>query len=171
MTDSSGFTIDIVQAVVQTAAFLLAGVYFEYRIFAGWMEVKISLDINTERVNDPVDSTKDLLGVVVTLTNGDHGLIRICDAIAVVSFNDERLVHKLHGTVRYDFRDDLLVHGKPHPEKSRSGFAPGQKGLLSTHVQIPKDAVCLVDVTILAHRKLKPNRNESRSCTVSLPAQ
>jgi hypothetical protein len=42
---------------------------------AGWLEVSMSLDIETNRVHDPASNADDILAITVRLTNGANGLI------------------------------------------------------------------------------------------------
>ena len=143
--------------------------YFLYQNAAGWKEVSMSLDVTTERVHDPCDKDKDIIGVVVKLKNGNTGAIRVSDAIAAIRYDKITIVNRLEGIVRYEIENGKVIQGKQCPEKLWTGLGPNEEILLSTYASVSTDAVCIVDVTVLAKRKLRTYLSEGRSATISLP--
>ena len=159
---------------MQIIALVILTAYFMYRNKTGWMEISMSMDIETERIHDPNNVNDDILAIKVNFKNGNYGSIRLTDAIAAISYDATTeavpKVNELDGLVRYDYKGWKIIHGKPHPKISTSGLGPEQEVELSTYFKVPRDAICNVDVTILAKRaRLDYHPNESRSSTVSLP--
>jgi len=143
--------------------------YFLFQNAAGWQEVSMSLDVTTQRVHDPCDKDKDIIAVVVKLKNGNTGAIRISDAVAAIRYDKITLENKLEGIVRYAIENGKVVQGKQCPEKLWTGLGPNEEILLSTYASVPAGKVCIVDVTVLAKRKLRTYLSEGRSATISLP--
>jgi len=158
-----------VKYIAEIIALISIAGYFLYQNAAGWKEVSMSIDVNTQRVHDPCDKDKDILGVFVKLKNGNTGTIRITDATAAVKYDKTTIVKTLEGIVRYEVENEKVIQGKQSIEKPRTGLGPNEEILLSTYASVSADAVCVVDVTVLAKRKLRTYCSEGRSATVSLP--
>ena len=158
-----------IKIIAEIIALLSVAVYFFYQNAAGWTEVSISLDITTNRVHDPADKTKDILGVIVKVKNGNTGAIRLYDAIAAIRYDKVTLENKLEGIVRYEIENGKVIQGKESSEPRWTGLAPNEEILLSTYASVSTGAVCIVDVTVLAKRYLNAHFNECRSTTISLP--
>jgi hypothetical protein len=157
-----------IQVIAQILAVVSVAGYFLYKNAAGWTDVTMSLDIVTQRVHDPADRTKDILGVTVKLKNGNTGKIRLSDAVATIA----TLEKELEGIVRYEIDEGKVVPGQEATRSpSRTGLGPNQEILLSTYERVPTGATCLIDVTILAKRSLKTVLREARSAAVSLPIE
>ena len=163
------FEVLTVKNIAEIVALISVAGYFFYQNAAGWKEVSMSLDVTTKRVHDPCDKDKDIIAVVVKLKNGNTGAIRISDAIAAIKYDKITIVNTLEGIVRYQIENGKVVQGKQCPEKLWTGLGPNEEILLSTYASVPTDAVCIVDVTVLAKRKLRTYLSEGRSATISLP--
>ncbi len=155
-----------VKIIAEIIALFSIAFYFLYKNAAGWTEVTMSLDISTNRVHDPADKTKDILGVIVKVNNGS---IRLSDAVAVIKYDKVTLENTLEGIVRYEIENGKVIHGKQSTEKPWTGLGPNEEILLSTYASVSTGAVCIVDVTVLAKRLLNKHCNESRSTAISLP--
>jgi hypothetical protein len=161
-----------IQVIAQILALVSVAGYFLYKNAAGWTDVTMSLDIVTQRVHDPADRTKDILGVTVKLKNGNTGKIRLSDAVATIAYEATTLEKELEGIVRYEIDEGKVVPGQEATRSpSRTGLGPNQEILLSTYERVPTGATCLIDVTILAKRSLKTVLREARSAAVSLPIE
>jgi hypothetical protein len=159
-----------VKIIVEILALLSVACYFIYKNAAGWTEVTISLDISTNRVDDPADKTKDILGIIVKVKNGNNnGSLRLSDAVVAFKYNDVTIHKRLEGIVRYEIENGRVVLGKQSTEKPWAGLGPNEEILLSAYTSISKGSVCIVDVTILAKKFLNKHCNECRSTTISLP--
>ena len=158
-----------VKAFVEVIALLSIAGYFMYKNAAGWEEVSMSINVDTKRVHDPCDKDKDIIGVVVKLKNGNTGKIRVSDAIAAIRYDKITIVNTLEGIVRYEIKNGKAIQGKQCPEKLWTGLGPTEEILLSTYASVPTDKVCIIDVTVLAKRKLRTYCSEGRSAAISLP--
>jgi len=161
--------IEKLKTIAEIAALFSVAVYFFYQYAAGWKEITMSLDITTNRIQYPTDKTKDILGVVVKLKNGDFGAIRLSDAIAAIRYDNVTLENRLEGIVRYEIENGKVIQGKQCAKTPMTGLGPNEEILLSTYARVPAGAVCIIDVTVLAKRYIKNCYNESRSTTISLP--
>ena len=163
------FEVMTVKNFAEIVALVSIAGYFFYQNAAGWKEVSMSLDVTTKRVHDPCDKDKDILAVIVKLKNGNTGSIRITDATAAIKYDKTTIVKTLEGIVRYEIVNGKAIQGKQCPEKLWTGLGPTEEILLSTYASVPTDKVCIIDVTVLAKRKLRTYCSEGRSATISLP--
>jgi hypothetical protein len=159
-----------VKIIAEIIALFSIAFYFLYKNAAGWTEVTMSLDIVTNRVHNPDDKTKDILGVIVKVKNGNNnGSIRLSDAVAAIKYDNVTLENGLEGIVRYEIENGKVIRGKQSTQKPWTGLGPNEEILLSTYANVSTGAVCIVDVTVLAKRLLNRHCNESRSTAISLP--
>jgi hypothetical protein len=161
-----------VKIIVEILAFLSVASYFLYKNAAGWTGMTMSLDVVTNRVHDPNDKTKDILGVIVKVKNGlNNGTIRLSDAVAAIKYDNVTLEKGLEGIVRYEIENGKVIPGKQSREKPWTGLGPNEEILLSTYATVSKGSVCIVDVAVSAKKFLNTRCNESRSTAISLPIE
>ena len=161
--------VEIIRIVVEILAFMAAGGYFLFKVCDGWLNCSMSLEVIPNRIRNSKNSKMDILGIVIKLTNG-VGLVRIVDVVTAVRFGDQTILGRIEGAVRYDFNNNSLTHGKPHPLTPQTGLGTNQQMALSTYVHVPTDAVCIIDVSILIKSRLT-SMGEARSAVVSLPLE
>jgi hypothetical protein len=160
------------KVIVETVAIIAVGSFFFYRFSTGWMSANMDVAIEPSRTH--ADAQNDYLAVVAKLERGEYGTLHLGHAQLRVTYLDSTIppsvidlvgvepVSNVAGRLQWN----SIVHGDPlnlHA-KEKSQFAAALK--------VPRAAVCLIEATLLAHRKLDGPENywgERRSSAVSLP--
>jgi hypothetical protein len=168
----NNMTLDKIKILAEVLAFLSIAFFFIYKNAAGGQGVSLSVNISTERVGDPCDKSKDILGVIVKIKNGaNSGTVRLSDAVAAFKYDKVTLENRLEGLIRYEIENGKVILGKQSKEKPWTGLGPAEEIQLSTYASVAKGSVCIVDVTILARKFMHKKSNESRSTAVSMPIE
>ena len=168
MNDSDkNTTLNRIRIIVEIIAIFFAGGYFLYQLGTGWFNTSMSLDIKTTRVHSYETDAQDIVGVSVTIKNG-QGLIRIRKAEIAVKHNGNLQVKQLEGIKRYKHEKDRVLYDEESLDTSYAGLGPEQQMTVATYLLVPSEAVCVIDATVLVKRNLSFFA-EARSAAISLP--
>jgi hypothetical protein len=160
------------KVVVETLAILAVGLFFFYRFSTGWMSANMDVAIELSRTH--ADAQNDYLAVVVKLERGEYGTLQLGHAQLRVGYLDSTIppsVIDLVGVERVSnvagrLQWKSIVHDDP------LNLHANEKSQFAAALKVPREAVCLIEATLLTHRKLDgPGTfwGQRRSSAVSLP--
>jgi hypothetical protein len=163
--------VDDLYTATKIIAVVAAAIFFFYKALTGYLVTNMSIELSLSRRR--ADDNYDYLAVVVTLTKGDRGTVRIQDAkaritegatplppIPLVGVN--RLTH-----VQQELPKDWSMASSKNPFLNLS---PGEKAQFVTYGRISRAEVCVVEVAILGKLLWNFSRfGQWRASAVSLP--
>lgn len=166
----------MIASLVQLIALIGVGIFFIYRFLTGWMSVNMDIAIESSRVH--VNEDEDYLAVIVKLARGEYGALLLGDAQVRITYDGSTTGPpplSLSGTKRLansvgelDWqtilpKDPLALHAK-------------EKSEFAATLKVPRKTACIIEVTLLTHRKLdglewlpRTHWGQRRSSSVSLP--
>jgi hypothetical protein len=136
-----------------------AAAFFAYKAIAGYFYVQMSLSVSSDRVRTHPD--KDILVVVAKLKKGDRGSVRLHDAQARITYDGQSQAVSFVGIHRLSVTTDRTTKGerrvvrwdKLSESQPLLRLPPDEETEFSCHAEVPKDAICVVEVTILGQER------------------
>jgi hypothetical protein len=164
-----------VKAIAETVALGCAAVFFIYKFVSGYLYVDMSLSIALDRSRKDVST--DWIVVTATIKKGSRGSVRIHDAQARVSYDGRTQLMQFVGFHRLSYATEML--GKMERKRvdwtrlSKSApllrLPPNEETEFSCYAEIPGDAICTVEATILGRERSWFGIGQWRASRVSVP--
>jgi len=169
---------DLIKTIVETFAYLLAGLFFIYKWLAGYLTTNLSLRVKCQRARDEVDNTKDVLAIMLVLSKGDRGSLKIHDIEVRVNGQTVPELAKLREqlwrfsnispTKQIPYRQ--IKWGQRSSRSPSISLTPGEETQLASYCKVEHATVCRVEAVILGNRKHSRYLGEWRASAVSFPA-
>ena len=164
-----------IQPYVQLFAYLAAGIFFAYKLFAGYFMTNLSITLTTARQHSTRE--QDHLVVSVELAKGDRGTVQLHDCQVKISWNDKAVIRPLIGADRRSKNIEHFDRSKRSVVNwdARSVTQPflhltaGETANFATYSAVPANAICEVEVAILAMKRTGVRVCQWRASAISLP--
>lgn len=153
-------TIENVKTLIEIFAFVSAGLFFSYKFLGGYFTTNLSISLSCLR--QPSKNTgKDYLIVEAKLSKGENGTVSLHDAQVKVDWENSELINPLLGINRKSYISSKLgkIDKKSinlHQRSVSSPFinlSPGEETSFACYFEIPQEAVCTIELTILGKMK------------------
>lgn len=158
--------------LAQLVALIAAALYFLVKLAQGWLIVNVSLEGDIERRQ--VSAIEDALAVMVTVTKGSIGSLRIQEALVrVPAALDPDSVKPLPGARRLVLdpeRKHAVDASWAQEGEGSYRLPPGESTIWSVDFRVPRAAVCSVDVVITGVQWPGSFPAQWRCSLVSLPS-
>jgi hypothetical protein len=141
--------------ILQIVGALAVGMFFGYRLLTGWMSANMDVTIESSRVH--LTAEEDWIAVTVKLSRGEYGTLELGDSQARITrldVSEPPAIVGLTGTQRLGTSEGKLAWqatDKAHPNLN---LHANEKSQFSAALKVPRNAVCLIEVALLTHRKL-----------------
>lgn len=156
----------------QLVALLAAAGFFFAKAAAGYFLVNMSIDASATRQRL---GAQDAIAMTVRLAKGGNGGLRIHDTLVTVSWPGGQTTTALHGVGRLELermegaRFQILRPPHENPGRPHYGLPPGDATAFSASVQVPSDAICMIDAVVIGRKWLNRWPGQWRTTIVSLP--
>jgi hypothetical protein len=151
-------TAEIVKNYAQALVWLAGGLFFAYKTFSGQNIVGMSLAVTATRYPVP-KSMDDYLAIMITLTGGERGTIRLHDVQArlVPEGADEKRVEfdlkRLNHTWNEDAGRGIVRWNTINPRERLLNLAPKESTQFADYRTIRADRPCRIEVVVLGMRR------------------
>ena len=143
------------KAIAETIALVSAAAFFIYKVVAGYLYVELSLAVSTTRTH--LDSEIDLLVISAKLKKGSRGSVRLHDAQAKITYDKMVKYIPFLGIHRLSYVSGLLSStdrktinwDKSSKSSPLLRLPPNEETEFSCHIQVPRTAVCDIEIAIL----------------------
>ena len=160
---------------VEMFAYLAAGIFFLYKLLTGYLMTNLSIALSTSRQHSTPE--QDYLVVSVALTKGDRGSVKLHDCQVKISWTGHQVIKPLIGTDRRSKKAEHFDRSKRSvinwDARSISQpflhFTPGETSHFAAYSDVPANAICQVEVAILAKKRSGIRLGQWRASTISLP--
>lgn len=166
-----------VSPYIATFAYLAAGIFFLYKMLAGYFMTNLSVTLTTARQH--LTSERDHLAVSVELAKGDRGTVRLHDCQVRISWKgDPPIIKPLIGTDRRSknterfaekLKRNVVNWDKRSVTQPFLHLTAGESSQFATYAEVPANAICEVEVAILAMRRTGVRVGQWRASAISLP--
>jgi hypothetical protein len=167
----------VIVNLIQLLAVIAVGMFFIYRFSTGWMSANMDIAIEPSRVH--LNNQEDYLAVIVKLERGEYGTLELGDAqlrITYLDSTDRPAVLDLAGTKRLADSAGKLDWQAVSPDDPHLNLHAKEKSEFTAVLKVPRKTACLIEVTLLTHRRLdgfewlaRTHWGQRRSSSVSLP--
>lgn len=167
-------TAEIIKNYAQALVWIAGGLFFAYKTFSGQNIVGMSLTVTATRHPVP-QSADDYLAIMVTLTGGERGTIRLHDAQArlvpehageePVKFDLTRLNH----TWEEDPGRGVVRWNATNPRERLLNLAPKESTQLTSYCTVRAERACRIDVVVLGMRRSGLQMGQWRASCFSPP--
>jgi hypothetical protein len=163
--------------LAEILALLAAAVFFMYKAVTGYLITNMSIELQCFRQPIP-HKAEDYLHVIMTLTKGDKGTVRIHDAQARMHIEgEEHRTVSFSGASRLSFITKTVEGFKRHvinwdTRSEKNPFlnlSPGEKAQFSCFAEVPRHSLCTVEVAVLGNHVASWKMGQWRASFVSLP--
>lgn len=162
-----------IKEVAKVFALVAAGLFFCVKLVSGYAKVNLSTRLKLERQRG--ENGKDVLMVRVELVKGDRATLMLHDVSGRVSSGDGSLELVFPGLERKSFK--MRDTGRRSVAWKRSSrktpylqLVAGDSMEVATAVDVPRDAICEVEVRVLGCRKRRKKTGQWLATGVSVPA-
>jgi hypothetical protein len=165
-----------IASLIQLIAVIGVGFFFSYRFLTGWMSANMDIAIEPLRVH--LNEQEDYLAVIVRLGRGEYGALQLGAAELKVTYVDSTTgpaLLSLAGTERLANSAGKLDWKTTLPKDPLTLHAK-EKSQFAATLKVPRRKACIIEVTLLTHRKLdgfewlaRTHWGQRRSSSVSLP--
>lgn len=160
---------------IEMFAYLRAGSFFLYKLVSGYLMTNLSVALTTTRQHSTPE--RDHLVVSVALAKGDRGSVKLHDCQVKISWTGHRVIKPLIGTDRrskksehFDGSERSVVNwDKRSISQPFLHLTPGETSHFATYSDVPANAICEVEVAILAMKRSGIRFGQWRASTISLP--
>jgi hypothetical protein len=164
-----------VKAIAETIALISAAGFFIYKIYDGYFFVDLSLSISSKRSHSTDEA--DLLVITVKLKKGSRGSIRLHDVQAKLSYDEQVQSRAFVGFHRQSYKTDPVGHtdrktvnwDKLSVSTPLLRLPPDEKTEFSCYAEVPKRAVCIVEVAVLGRERSWRGLGQWKASHVSAP--
>lgn len=159
--------------VAKVFALVAAGLFFCVKVVSGYAMVNLSTRLKLERLRG--ENGNDVLMVRAELEKGDRATLMLHDISGRVRIGNESLELVFPGLERKSFKTrDTGRRSVAWKRSSRKTpyvqLVAGDSMEVATAVDVPRDAVCEVEVRVLGCRKRRKKTVQWMSTGVSVPA-
>lgn len=165
------------KVIVEILGVLAVGLFFIYRFLTGWMSA--NMDVGIESSRSHADAQNDYLAVAVKLERGEYGTLQLGQAQLRVTYPGSNLspsIIDLVGVERLSDSEGRLQWQNISKDDPQLNLHAKEKSQFGAALKVPRQAVCLIEATLLTHRRLdglewlaRTHWGQRRSSSVSLP--
>ena len=160
---------------VEMFAYLAAGIFFLYKLLTGYMMTNLSIALTTSRQHST--PTEDYLVVSVALTKGDRGTVNLHDCQVKISCSGHCVTKQLIGTDRRDKKTEhfhgsdrsMIIWDARSVRQPFLNLTPGETSQFATHLEVPANAICEIELAVLAMKVTGFRVGQWRASAISLP--
>jgi hypothetical protein len=147
------------KAIAETIALISAAGFFVYKIIEGYFYVDLSLSVSSTRSHSTDGA--DLLVITAKLKKGSRGSIRLHDMQARLTYGEQVQCRTFVGFHRQSYTtapvgctDRKVVNwDKLSESRPLLRLPPNEETEFSCYAEVPKRAVCIVEVAVLGGRE------------------
>jgi hypothetical protein len=159
--------------IAEILALLAAGCFFTYKAITGYLRVNLSLTVGEKR--EALDEARDYLVIRVHLKKGSNGSLSIHDLRALVTYQGRTQDIVFPGTKRSSYRTEpngirrTIDWSKLSESSPLLKLVPDEEIDLCAVCEVPKNALCEIDVGLLGKRIAGSAYGQWKTSCVSLP--
>jgi hypothetical protein len=164
--------------LLKVFALVSAGLFFSWKLIAGWLIINLSLAVSTQR--QYLDEQHDVLAITLTLDKGPTDTLRL-SSVSVRVAPDPPAPSSTAQTVTFSEVRELQVDSDgnviwPEPETPRSKkkvitLSPGERTQFARSILVSRDVPYLVEASVTGWRHFWWRYFQWRASAVSLPTE
>jgi hypothetical protein len=146
--------LDYLKVAVEIIAYISVAIFFLFKAFSGAFYVSLSLALNTDKRKN-LNDKDDVLEIALTLTGGENAMLDIYKIEGKVTSDTFKENFNFEGVECFTLvsgNEGEVVPSWKIPSKTKYRIAPKGITSFSARVNIPKDAICKIEVIVVGRR-------------------